>query len=237
MRKIKAKRSRDAFSFLFTITVLILGIRTVIVENKSYMESKKILEQAGMEIKEQFGSSGIEDAVGYLYIPKTTMNYPVMQSGIHNPDFYLNHNPYKEYSIYGTPYLSAYCDINQSDNCIIYGHNISGRKLFGELIKYKDKDFYIEHKYIYFQTEYTNTYEIIGVIRVNKYEFPYYQFVKAENEKDYNDFVKQVRKNSIYECRASAQYGRQLLTLSTCDDYGKDNRFAVIGVKISNHHE
>ena len=50
-----------------------------------------------------------------------------------NPDYYLNHDFNKNYSFYGTPYLSAYCDINKSDNLIIYGHNINGGKMFGAL--------------------------------------------------------------------------------------------------------
>lgn len=51
-----------------------------------------------------------KDCIGYVEIPGTTINYPVMQTK-DNPDFYLNHDFNRNYSFYGTPYLSAYCDV------------------------------------------------------------------------------------------------------------------------------
>lgn len=83
-----------------------------------------------------------KDCIGYVEIPGTTISYPVMQTK-DKPDFYLNHDFNRNYSFYGTPYLSAYCDVNKSDNLIIYGHNINGGKMFGALEKYKDKEFLI----------------------------------------------------------------------------------------------
>lgn len=38
--------------------------------------------------------------------------------------------------------ISAYCDVEKSDNLIIYGHNINGGKTFGALEQYKDKEFF-----------------------------------------------------------------------------------------------
>ena len=49
-------------------------------------------------------------------IDGTNINYPVMQ----NSEYYLRRNIYKEYSTYGTPFLADYCNINSSDNLIIY---------------------------------------------------------------------------------------------------------------------
>ena len=82
-----------------------------------------------------------EDCIGYLEVPGTSISYPVMQTR-DNPDFYLNHDFNKNYSFYGTPYLSAYCNLKKSDNLIIYGHNINGGKMFGALEQYKNKDFF-----------------------------------------------------------------------------------------------
>ena len=42
---------------------------------------------------------------------------------LNNPNFYLRKNFYKQYSYYGTPYLSEQCDINTSDNLIVYGQS------------------------------------------------------------------------------------------------------------------
>ena len=66
-----------------------------------------------------------KDCIGYLEVPETSISYPIMQTR-DNPNFYLKHEFNRNYSFYGTPYLSAYCDLKKSDNLIIYGHNING---------------------------------------------------------------------------------------------------------------
>ena len=58
-----------------------------------------------------------KDVVGFVEIPGTIISYPVMQTK-DNPDYYLNHDINKDYSSYGIPYLSAYCDIKTSDQLI-----------------------------------------------------------------------------------------------------------------------
>ena len=44
-----------------------------------------------------------------------------------------------------------------------------------------------------------------------------YYFVNSENEEQYNDFVNNCIKSSIYDTGVTANYGEQLLTLSTCE--------------------
>lgn len=172
------------------------------------------------------------DVVGYLKIPGTTIDYPVMQTK-DNPDFYLNHDFDKEYSFYGTPYLSAYCDLKESDNLIIYGHNINGGRMFGALTQYKDENFYKKHKRIKFITNQENEYEIFAVMSVNIYEFEYWKFTMARDEADYNEFVNTVLGNSIYYIGVIPKYEERIITLSTCDNSkGNDWRFVVIAKKV-----
>lgn len=169
------------------------------------------------------------DVIGYLEIPDTTISYPVMQTK-DNPDYYLNHDIDKKYSFYGTPYLSAYCDLEKADNLIIYGHNINGGRMFGALTQYRDERFYQKHKEIYFTTKNKAKYEIFAVISVNKNTFPYWRFVMAQDEAEYNDFINKVKQYSIYDTCITPKYGDKLLTLSTCDNSrGNDYRFVVMG--------
>lgn len=171
------------------------------------------------------------DVIGYLEIPDTTISYPVMQTK-EEPDFYLNHDIDKKYTFYGTPYLSAYCDLEKSDNLIIYGHNINGGRMFGALTQYRDKSFYQDHKHIYFTTDKKGKYEVFAVMSVNKNVFFYWKFVMAEDEADYNEFINQVKNNSIYESGITPKSKDKLLTLSTCDNTrGDDYRFVVFAVK------
>ncbi len=66
------------------------------------------------------------DFIGWINIDDTNINYPVMQSSTEN--FYLKRNFNKEYSDYGTPYISENCDIDNSDNLIIYAHNMKNHR-------------------------------------------------------------------------------------------------------------
>lgn len=200
------------------------------VKEKQFKDIRKVVEKADDEDILKILKKRNSDVVGYLEIPDTTISYPVMQTK-DNPDFYLNHDIDKNYSFYGTPYLSAYCDLVKSDNLIIYGHNINGGKMFGALTKYRDENFYQKHKNIYFTTESKEKYEIFAVISVNKYEFPYWQFVMAQDETDYDEFINKVKRYSLYDTGIAPKYGDKLITLSTCDNSrGNDYRFVVFAV-------
>ena len=147
------------------------------------------------------------------------------------PDFYLNHDFNRNYSFYGTPYLSAYCDVNKSDNLIIYGHNINGGKMFGALEKYKDKEFFNKDRKIYFTTDKKREYEVFAVMSVNIHEFEYWKFIMAKDEKEYDEFVDKVEEHSSWRQENKPKYGEQMLMLSTCDNgKGDDWRIVVIGV-------
>lgn len=174
-----------------------------------------------------------KDCIGYVEIPGTTISYPVMQTK-DKPDFYLNHDFNRNYSFYGTPYLSAYCDVKKSDNLIIYGHNINGEKMFGFLEQYKDKEFFNKHRKIYFTTDKKREYEVFAVMSVNVYEFQYWKFVMARNEEEYEEFVDKVAEKSLWKTRDKPRYGGQILMLSTCDNgRGDDWRIVVIGKIIT----
>lgn len=167
------------------------------------------------------------DFIGWLQIENTNISYPVMQTEQERKDYYLKRNFYKQYSSLGTPYIAEYCNIIKSDNVIIYGHHITNNKMFGELENYKNKNFYNNHKIINFNTIYGETdYEIIAVFKTIAYTntgFKYYDFVKAETEQEYNNFINKCKKLSLYEIEKTARYGDKLLTLSTCE-YSNKNR-------------
>lgn len=172
------------------------------------------------------------DVVGYLNIPDTDIAYPVMQS-VYEPDFYLSHDINKQYSFYGTPYLSAYCKLNKADNLIIYGHNINYGKMFGALLQYKDKKFYKTHSEIRFTTNKTDRYKIFAVFSVDINEFNYWKFVMAKDESHYKDFIKKAKGYSGYDTGVTPSYNDELITLSTCDNSRGDNyRFVVMSMKI-----
>lgn len=81
------------------------------------------------------------DVISWIKIDGTNIDYPVMQNG----DYYLHRNIYKEYSSHGTPYLAEYCNVQYSDNLIIYGHHMSDSSMFAQLEEHKKKKFFEKH--------------------------------------------------------------------------------------------
>ena len=92
------------------------------------------------------------DLAGWIQIDSTGINYPVMQSK-HDPDFYLKHNFEKADSPHGCPYVQANCDLQTtSDNILVYGHNMKDGTMFSDLLQYKRKFFWEQHRIIRFDT-------------------------------------------------------------------------------------
>ena len=176
-----------------------------------------------------------EHLVGWLSIAGTTINYPVMQTK-DNPNYYLKHSFSKEYSDLGTPYVQENCDLDSSDNLVIYGHHIKGGKMFGALEDYKSKSFYEEHKTIQFDTlTQQDEYEIIAVFKTVAYSsegFRYYDFVDAENEEAFNAYIEKCKELALYDTGVTAEYGDRLITLSTCEYSAQNGRLVVVAKKV-----
>ena len=174
------------------------------------------------------------DFIGWLTIEGTNINYPVMQTP-NNPDFYLKHSFDKGYSEYGVPYMQENCRLGLSDNCIIYGHHMQDGSMFADLCKFESEDFYKEHKTFRFDTLGAyGEYEIVCVFKTSVYSadgFKYYHFVDAANAEEFNAYLSTCQALAMYETGVSAQYGDNLLTLSTCE-YSRTNGRMVVVAKL-----
>lgn len=175
--------------------------------------------------------------IGWVKIDDTYIDYPVLQTV--NNDYYLNHNFDQEEDKNGSIFLDKDCSIYpRSTNLILYGHHMRSGRMFGQLNKYSSEKFYKEHKYIQFDTIYEKgTYEVMYVFRSKIYEeseivFKYYQFTDAVSETEFESNMMQMADMSLYDTGVNAEYGDELLTLSTCDYYTSDGRFVVVAKKI-----
>lgn len=63
--------------------------------------------------------------------------------------------------------------------------------------------------------------------------FKYYQFLDAVSEKEFTSNMQEMAELSLYDTGVTAQFGDELLTLSTCDSSEKDGRFVVVAKRIS----
>ena len=245
---------RKKFYIFFIIMLVAIFVTSIIYIIMNYTEDKEQnevfeeLENIVTEEKEekheeqQEESINLEklydlnnDFIGWLKINGTNISYPVMQTDSNRKDYYLRKNFYKEYSQLGTPYIAEYCNVQTSDNVIIYGHHITNYQVFGELEKYKKKEFYDNHKIINFNTIYENAdYEIIAVFKTVAYTgFKYYEFINSSSEDEFNTFIKRCKELSFYDTGKTAKYGDKLLTLSTCEYSAKNGRLVVVAKKIT----
>ena len=205
-------------------------------ENKEREEPKET--EKVLKVKELRKEN--QDIVGWLEIENTNINYPVLQGK--DNEYYMSHNYKKQKSKNGAIFLDKDYDWNiKSNNLLIYGHNLNNGTMFQELLKYEKESFYKEHQIINFITEKEEAnYEIISVIKTRVYYkneknvFRYYFFINPKSEKEYNEFITNAKKESLYETNKTANYGDELITLSTCSYHVKDGRVAVIGKKIEN---
>lgn len=199
-----------------------------------YTEEKTVL----LELAELYQQNG--DLAGWIRIEDTNINYPVMHTP-DNPDFYLKHGFDKEYSDYGCPYVQENCDVQlPSDNVILYGHHMKNGSMFADLEKFKNQDFWQEHKTISFSTVTDRyEYEIVFVFKTFVYSdspesFKYYHFVSAETPEDFSAFVDRCKELALYDTGVSVEYGDKLITLSTCEYSRTNGRLVVVAKRISN---
>ena len=171
-------------------------------------------------------------------IDGTNLDFPVMYAP-DNKDFYLRHDFNKAYSVYGVPYLDEQTTLGanaESDNLIIYGHNMKTGTIFGCLTEYRKADYYQEHPFIEFDTVYGDAkYEVFGAFTidvVNDTSFIYNQYIDMD-EDDYNRYVDQVISRSDVDSGIRPAYGEQLLTLSTCEYSSANGRYVVVARRVS----
>ena len=172
------------------------------------------------------------DYWGWLQIEGTRINYPVMHSP-DDPEKYLHANFDGGYSYSGLPFLDAGCTQN-SDNLLIYGHNMIDGSMFTELTEYKNQSYWESHPVIRLDTaagEYE--YEVMFAFydRVySRYEnvFKFYQFIDAEDEQDFQYAIASMKSKQLYDTGVDASYGDQLITLVTCEYHTSEGRFVVV---------
>lgn len=91
-----------------------------------------------------------KDTKAVLEIPGM-LEYPVVQSDDNN--YYLHRGLDKKYKYSGTLFIDYHNNSNfTDDNTIIYGHNMTSGRMFGNLKKYKSKQYMQEHKYFFVHT-------------------------------------------------------------------------------------
>jgi len=174
------------------------------------------------------------DLAGWIKIDGTKADDPVMY--VANDNFkYLYKNFNLKFDAAGVPFIDGGCSLDpESDNLIIYGHNMLDGDMFGQLKNYADKEFCKENPVIYFNTLYEEReYEVLAAFYDRIYDesedcFKFYRFIDAVNEEEFNEAYNYWKEKSEYDTGVTAEFGDRFITLVTCSYHVNEGRFVVI---------
>lgn len=172
------------------------------------------------------------DFTGWLTIPDTIIDYPVMHSS--DNEFYLHRDFNKEYQYCGIPFLDYQCNDN-SKNAIIYAHNMKSGTMFAVLSDYAKKEFYEGHKTILYDTLYERgEYEVFAAFPAvigKEDEFKYYEYTEIDDQK-LQEYINKAKERSVIDTGVQVTADDKILTLSTCAYDTTDERFVVTAKKM-----
>ena len=178
------------------------------------------------------------DLAAWLTIPDTPIDYPVMYTS-RDPEYYLRRAFDGGWARSGSLFIGAGC-VPDGTNIIVYGHNMGDNTMFGSLLRYEGEDYAREHREILYDLIQPDgsyerlRFEVIAAFysRVYKIDedgvFRYYYGTDLSDPKDFQSYVEEARKASLYDLGAAEEYGDRLLTLSTCSYHTDDGRFVVV---------
>ncbi len=174
------------------------------------------------------------DIYGWIEIPNTKIDYPILQAVKEDDGFYLDHDWKKNYDDDGAIYSERKNKTDFSDpNTVLYGHNMRTGAMFQNLHKFKDKKFFDENKYIYvYIPGHILTYEICAAYRYdNRHILNSFNFYDKTVFEEYLEYVKNPKSMIVNKREVELNTDSKLLTLSTCIN-NKNYRYLVQGVLI-----
>ncbi len=208
-----------------------------VIEDPNALTNEEKRELAVINAKLSILQKQNPDTVGWIHIPGTNIDYPIMMPPKDRPDYYLNHSFTGAELSHGSIFLEPICDseILSNKNTIIVGHNIRTQgMMFNQLLKFTDKDFFDSHSEIYIYTgEGKFVFTLFSFYKVDQmYNFRQTRF------SDGNAFLKYIRvmqNNSWYQ-RQGVTFSEddRIITLYTCTNENiKTNRYVAVAVLTS----
>ena len=198
-----------------------------------------------------------QDVIGWIKMYNTKVDYPVLldpgaipeNKPFYGPEaydanyFYLTHDLDASYKRSGTLYLDyrdkfeAEEDL-QSENLVIYGHNMMDNSMFGSLRRYRqDYAFYDQCPFVEFSSNYKDYDYVIFAFLItsgsyNSTDFRYWNQEELDTKEEFDAYVARCRRDAMIDTGIDVQYGDQLLTLSTCYADEDNSRFILVARRL-----
>ncbi|MCM1529734.1 MAG: class B sortase [Alistipes sp.] len=194
-------------------------------ENQEEENTNKISVDAEEKLKEQMQNlcGDFDNSVGWINVPETKINYPIMYSG--DNDFYLHRAVDGSYLRVGSIFLDYRCnaDFTRKIN-VLYGHNMSDGSMFADVMKFIDTDYFDSHNYGWLTTENT------------VYKIDFFSLSQPENYDDFynvsadvNAWLDDLRANSFIWRNIGVSEKDWFISLSTCTDSEGSSRTVLTG--------
>ena len=197
------------------------------------------------------------DICGYIRINGTMVEYPLVKDPGEIPEntpfygsekyksnyFYLDHDLDASYKRAGTLYLDyrdnfGWDEKEQSENIIIYGHNMMDNSMFGSLRRYRqDYSFFEQSPFVELSSNYKDYDYVIFAFLITSgsfasTDFVYWNMEELDSKEDFDAYVARCKRDAMVDTGIDVQYGDKLLTLSTCYADEDNSRFIVVARRL-----
>ena len=164
-----------------------------------------------------------DNSIGWINVPETKINYPVMYSG--DNDFYLHRAVDGSYLRVGSIFLDYRCNSDFASRInILYAHNMSDGSMFADVIKFIDSSYFDSHNYGWLSTP--NAVYKIDFFSVSQPE-NYDDFYDVNS--DVNLWLYNLRANSFIWRNIGISEDDQFISLSTCTGSEGSSRTILTG--------
>lgn len=167
------------------------------------------------------------DVIGWIYLPDTQVNYPLLQGDTN--DEYLYTLMTGEYNGAGSIFLDADLPSDFSaQNNVIYGHNMINGTMLADFADYRDQSYYEAHPYIMLMTPDANyCVRIFSGYVIDIWGDAWKTFFAGD---EFDQWLQERTERSFFEADVVPTTGDHIITFSTCT-YESDNaRFILHGV-------
>ena len=183
----------------------------VVEEKKNKISDELNINDRYDQYKKEFNNN---DIIGRLIINSLDIDNLLVQTT--NNDYYLRRLLDGTYNVMGSMFVDYRSDIESGRQINIYGHNSDIYDLpFKKLLNYLDRDFFLNNRKVVLETlNGTKTFEIFSVkVITDDIEHTKILF---DNDLDFDEHIKKLRSNSLYDSLEEVSGTDQILALQTC---------------------
>ncbi len=166
-----------------------------------------------------------KDIYGWIYIPDTKINYPILKGS--DNDYYLNHAYNGEVVPIGSIFADFICQDKLADNynLVLYGHNVTTGQMFHDVTNFLKKEVFDKTLIYIYTMEGIYVYKCVAIYPTTTDN--YYYKTDFSDEGTFLNYANNQIKYSKHNANESFAAGDKMLTLSTCTNGAQNGRYAL----------